>query len=68
MAPVSEETLRERYPGNWIVMLSNGRYFVGRTPDEAFSQVPEDSDVKDVFRSPRKGGDRLLFLTGTAAS
>lgn len=66
MVLVGEETLKEKHPGNWIVMLSDGRYFVGKTPDEAFSQVPMDADVKDVFRSPKQGGDRLLFFTTTA--
>jgi hypothetical protein len=64
MVIITEEILREKYPGNWIVLLSDGRYFVGKTPDQALSQVPRDADIRDVFRSPRRGGDRLLFEAG----
>lgn len=61
MAVVSEEVLKAKYPDKWIVLLSDGRYFVGKTPDQALSKVPKNVDIKDVFRSPRRGGDRLLF-------
>ncbi len=61
MVVVTEEVLKEKHPGNWIVLLSDGRYFVGKTPDEAFAQVPKDAEIRDVFRSPRREGDLLLF-------
>jgi hypothetical protein len=57
----TELELKRKYEGKWIVLLSDGSYFVGSTPNEALSNVKEAKTIKEIFRSPMKD-ELLLYL------
>lgn len=60
MATLSEEELKQKHEGKWVILLADGSYYVADTPGKALAQAPRDATIKDIFRSPRKG-ELLLF-------